>query len=65
MKQAAQTARKLRATHVTLAHGGGGKAMRDLIEDVFTSRFKPDGAEELGRCLISLASNCESECHNH
>ncbi|MAB09645.1 MULTISPECIES: hydrogenase expression/formation protein HypE [Hyphomonadaceae] len=49
MKQAAQTARKLRATHVTLAHGGGGKAMRDLIEDVFTSRFKPDGAEDQAR----------------
>src|SRR6516165_7216643 len=24
---------------VTLAHGGGGKAMRDLIDDVFVSIF--------------------------
>jgi hydrogenase expression/formation protein HypE len=30
---------RLRATMVTLAHGGGGKAMRDLIDDVFVSVF--------------------------
>ena len=24
---------------VTLAHGGGGKAMKDLIDDVFVSAF--------------------------
>jgi hydrogenase expression/formation protein HypE len=30
---------KLRATSVTLAHGGGGKAMRDLIDDVFVEAF--------------------------
>ena len=27
---------------VTIAHGGGGKAMRDLIEDVFVSAFDND-----------------------
>jgi hydrogenase expression/formation protein HypE len=27
------------ATTVTLAHGGGGKAMKDLIDDVFVSAF--------------------------
>ena len=27
---------------VTLAHGGGGKAMRDLIDDVFVSAFQND-----------------------
>ncbi|SON53946.1 Hydrogenase isoenzymes formation protein HypE [Hartmannibacter diazotrophicus] len=30
---------KTNATRVTLAHGGGGKAMRDLVEDVFVSAF--------------------------
>lgn len=33
----------LRDTRVTMAHGGGGRAMRDLIEDVFTSVFSPRG----------------------
>ncbi|KAE8236387.1 hypothetical protein A4X03_0g9455, partial [Tilletia caries] len=40
---------RLRAERVTLAHGGGGKAMRDLIEDVFTSVFEPDGLEDQAR----------------
>lgn len=31
--------RKLRADTITLAHGSGGKAMRDLIEDVFVGGF--------------------------
>lgn len=30
---------KLRSEVITLAHGGGGKAMRDLIDDVFISAF--------------------------
>ncbi len=30
---------RLRAKTVTLAHGGGGKAMRDLIDDVFIAAF--------------------------
>ncbi|MDB9539179.1 hydrogenase expression/formation protein HypE [Anabaenopsis tanganyikae CS-531] len=30
---------KLRDTHITLAHGSGGKAMRDLIQDIFVSSF--------------------------
>ncbi|WP_172330640.1 hydrogenase expression/formation protein HypE [Mangrovicoccus sp. HB161399] len=34
---------------VTLAHGGGGKAMRDLIESVFTSVFEPMGMEDQAR----------------
>ena len=29
----------VRDEHVTLAHGGGGKAMRNLIEDVFVGAF--------------------------
>ncbi|TFI52612.1 hydrogenase expression/formation protein HypE [Mastigocladus laminosus UU774] len=30
---------KVQDTHITLAHGSGGKAMRDLIDDVFVSKF--------------------------
>lgn len=30
---------KVRDTHITLAHGSGGKAMRDLIDDIFVSNF--------------------------
>ena len=32
--------RRLNVDRVTLAHGGGGKAMRDLIEDVFVTAFR-------------------------
>lgn len=39
----------LRDTRVTLAHGGGGKAMRDLIESVFTDVFQPDAMEDQAR----------------
>ncbi len=41
--------RRLKADRITLAHGGGGKAMRDLIEDVFTSVFEPVGMEDQAR----------------
>ena len=34
--------RTLSAKTVTLAHGSGGKAMRDLIEVVFVEGFKND-----------------------
>ncbi|MDZ7962548.1 MAG: hydrogenase expression/formation protein HypE [Aulosira sp. DedQUE10] len=30
---------KVRDTHITLAHGSGGKAMRDLIDDIFVKSF--------------------------
>jgi len=40
---------RLRDKVVTMAHGGGGKAMRDLIEEVFTSVFQPDGMEDQAR----------------
>lgn len=30
---------RLKAKTITLAHGGGGKAMRDLIDDVFVAAF--------------------------
>ena len=30
---------KVQDTHITLAHGSGGKAMRDLIDDIFVNTF--------------------------
>ena len=42
---------RLRDERVTLAHGGGGKAMRDLIEDVFTAVFEPPGMEDQARLM--------------
>lgn len=42
---------RLRGDVVTLAHGGGGKAMRDLIEEVFTEVFQPPGNEDQARLM--------------
>lgn len=42
-------AEPLRDERVTLAHGGGGKAMRDLIDSVFTSVFEPASMEDQAR----------------
>ena len=39
----------LRDTDITLSHGGGGTAMRDLIEGGFTSVFQPPGHEDQAR----------------
>lgn len=39
----------MRDDRVTLAHGGGGKAMLDLITDVFTSVFGSDPTEDQAR----------------
>ena len=41
----------LRDTHVTMAHGGGGRAMRDLIDEVFTAVFQPPGSEDKARLM--------------
>lgn len=46
----------LRDTHVTLSHGGGGRAMRDLVEDVFTSVFRPPGTEDQARLTDAALS---------
>jgi hydrogenase expression/formation protein HypE len=43
----------LRDTRVTLAHGGGGTAMRDLIEEVFTSVFAPEMMEDQARLMAA------------
>lgn len=40
---AAARRRPLTQKTVTLAHGGGGSAMRDLIDDVFLSAFSGEG----------------------
>ncbi|PTW51367.1 hydrogenase expression/formation protein HypE [Rhodovulum kholense] len=40
---------RLRDTHVTLSHGGGGRAMRDLIDEVFAAAFRPDAMEDQAR----------------
>lgn len=45
--------RALRDTHVTMAHGGGGRAMRDLIDEVFTSVFQPPGSEDQARLMTA------------
>lgn len=42
-----QVRRKLRADKITLAHGSGGKAMRDLIEDVFVGGFDNEHLSQL------------------
>ncbi|MQQ07258.1 hydrogenase expression/formation protein HypE [Epibacterium sp. SM1979] len=43
----------MRDARVTLSHGGGGKAMRELIETVFTSVFQPDTMEDQARLMNS------------
>jgi hydrogenase expression/formation protein HypE len=38
---------KLLSQVITLAHGGGGKAMRDLIDDVFIEAFDNEALNTL------------------
>ena len=48
---------KVKDSHITLAHGGGGKAMRDLIDDIFVGSFdNPMLAALEDQARISLAS---------
>lgn len=48
---------KIHDQNITLAHGSGGKAMRDLIDDVFVSRFdNPILAELEDQATFDLAS---------
>ena len=44
-KSAVRQSRKLKADTITLAHGSGGKAMRDLIDDVFVQTFDNDALD--------------------
>jgi len=39
--------RTLKASTITMAHGAGGKAMRDLIEDVFVGTFDNENLNKL------------------
>ena len=48
---------RLRDSHITLSHGGGGKAMRDLIDEVFASVFEPQAEEDQAR--LSAAALAE------
>lgn len=50
-------AARLRGDRVTMAHGGGGKAMRDLIEEVFTDVFQPPSSEDQARLTVSALSD--------
>ncbi len=47
----------LRDSHVTLSHGGGGKAMADLIETVFFPAFGPGSGEDQAR--LTADALCE------
>ncbi|WP_316863342.1 hydrogenase expression/formation protein HypE [uncultured Cohaesibacter sp.] len=40
---------KLAVGRISLAHGGGGKAMHDLIDQIFAARFKPQSREDQAR----------------
>ena len=47
---------RVRQQHIDMAHGGGGKAMRDLIDDVIMSAFGPaglDSSEDQARLALS------------
>lgn len=47
---------RVRVPAVTMAHGGGGKAMHDLVDDAFLSAFDPDGPhplEDQARCQLA------------
>jgi hydrogenase expression/formation protein HypE len=46
---------RLRGDYVTLAHGGGGRAMRDLIDDVFVGAFDcPEMGDMEDQARLSL-----------
>jgi hydrogenase expression/formation protein HypE len=48
---------KLRGTTITLAHGSGGRAMRDLIEDLFVNTFdNPELARLEDQARFDLAA---------
>lgn len=48
---------KIRDTHITLAHGSGGKAMRDLIDEIFVDTFDNPILSQLeDQATVNLAS---------
>lgn len=56
-----QPRRRLRGDRVTMAHGGGGKAMRDLIEEIFTDVFRPASSEDQARMTSAALSEPGAE----
>jgi hypothetical protein len=40
VERARRRTRKIRETHITLAHGSGGRAMHDLVEGLFLDYFR-------------------------
>lgn len=56
----ARTLGRVHVPTVTLAHGGGGKAMKDLIDDVFVSAFvtaAPQALEDQARFDLAALAN--------
>jgi hydrogenase expression/formation protein HypE len=57
VEQARRRRGKVRDTEITLAHGSGGKAMRDLIDDIFVRGFDNPILSQLeDQATFSLAS---------
>ena len=47
VERARRRKHKIRETHITLAHGSGGRAMNDLVEGLFLEYFKNPLLEKL------------------
>ena len=47
VERARRRKHKIRETHITLAHGSGGRAMHDLVEGVFLEHFRNPMLEKL------------------
>lgn len=47
VERARRRKRKIRETHITLAHGSGGRAMHDLVEGLFLETFRNPMLEQL------------------
>ncbi|CAN5712720.1 hydrogenase expression/formation protein HypE [soil metagenome] len=47
VERARRRKRKIRETHITLAHGSGGRAMHDLVEGLFLETFRNSMLEKL------------------
>ncbi|AWK89721.1 hydrogenase expression/formation protein HypE [Azospirillum thermophilum] len=53
--RAAAPRRRVQVPTVTIAHGGGGSAMRDLVEDVFVGAFGDGGAPLEDQARLPMA----------
>ncbi|MGH9948996.1 MAG: hydrogenase expression/formation protein HypE [Pyrinomonadaceae bacterium] len=59
VERARRRKHKIRETHITLAHGSGGRAMHDLVEGVFLEAFQNPLLEKLEDQAIFDARNFE------